>query len=206
MQVRQFGSLWREMWRQLHLWIVCGVHNQGRRRRPPKINDRSCGTAGIEPHESAEFRIRFCKHRRWQIRHLRNRRVFLAGQTTRFGSVQKGALFGFLEALKKEGVVRVLSDPTICTVSGRPVHFHCGGEIPILSKQVVSSPTIEYKKYGTQIDCVPILREDQSVRLEINTRLSELDPSRDVTIGETRVPGLRVREFDTAGEVKPGQR
>src|SRR6185437_4442330 len=70
----------------------------------------------------------------------------LTGQTLRFGSVQKSPLFGFLEALKKEGVVRVLSDPTICTVSGRPVHFHCGGEIPILSKQSVSSPSIEYKK------------------------------------------------------------
>jgi hypothetical protein len=85
------------------------------------------------------------------------------------------------------------------------VHFHCGGEVPILSKQAAGSPSIEYKKYGTQIDCVPILREGQSVRLEISTRLSQLDPSRDVTIGETRVPGLRVHEFDTAGEVKPGQ-
>ncbi len=177
------------MWRQLHLWIVCGVHNQGRHRRYPK---------------SMIVHVELLELNRTKARNLGfDFQNCKPGASSIFGANGSGR--GFIKALKKEGIVRVLSDPTICTVSGRPVFFNCGGEFPIPVKQPDGSLSVEYRKYGTQIDCVPTIREGGNIRLEFRTRLSEIDPSHSVNVGDTQLPGLRVHEFDTAGEVKPGQ-
>jgi pilus assembly protein CpaC len=65
--------------------------------------------------------------------------------------------------------------------------------------------SIEYKKFGTQVDFVPIVLGNGNVRLEVRPRISEIDPTRSITINGTTVPGLRVREADTGVEMKPGQ-
>jgi pilus assembly protein CpaC len=129
-----------------------------------------------------------------------------AGDTVRFGVVDgNSAFFGFLEALRKEDVLKILSDPTLTTVSGRPAFFNSGGEFPILVPQSLGTVSIEYKKFGTQLDFVPIVLGNGNVRLEVRPRVSEIDPTRSITINGTTVPGLRVREADTGVEMKPGQ-
>ena len=81
-----------------------------------------------------------------------------AGDTVRFGVVNgNSAFFGFLEALRREDMLKILSDPTLVTVSGRPAFFNSGGEFPILVPQSLGTVSIEYKKFGTQIDFVPIV-------------------------------------------------
>ena len=112
---------------------------------------------------------------------------------------------GLLHTLQKEGVARVLSDPSICTVSGRPVHFNCGGEFAVPNKHSDGSVSADYRKFGTEIDCVPLVRDNGNLRLEFRARLSEIDPALGCHYGDTTYPGLRVREFDNAMELKPGQ-
>ena len=130
-----------------------------------------------------------------------------------FGLVNgNNAFFGFLEALRREDVLKILSDPTLVAVSGRPAFFNSGGEFPILVPQSLGTVSIEYKKFGTQIDFVPIVLGNGNLRLEVRPRISEIDPTRSITINGTTVPGLRVRETDTgvemprpnAGNCRPG--
>jgi pilus assembly protein CpaC len=129
-----------------------------------------------------------------------------AGDTVRFGVVNgNNAFFGFLEALRKEDILKILSDPTLVAVSGRPAFFNSGGEFPILVPQSLGTVSIEYKKFGTQIDFVPIVLGNGNIRLEVRPRISEIDPTRSITINGTTVPGLRVRETDTGVEMRPGQ-
>jgi len=129
-----------------------------------------------------------------------------AGDTVRFGLVNgNNAFFGFLEALRREDVLKILSDPTLVAVSGRPAFFNSGGEFPILVPQSLGTVSIEYKKFGTQIDFVPIVLGNGNLRLEVRPRISEIDPTRSITINGTTVPGLRVRETDTGVEMRPGQ-
>ena len=119
-----------------------------------------------------------------------------------FGTVDgQSAFTGLIEALRHEDVVKVLADPTVCTLSGRPVHFHSGGEFPIPNGKLNS---VEYRKFGTEIDCVPIVRENGSFHLELRARLSEIDPEKEVMVGDQRIPGLRVRKFDTGEDIEPG--
>jgi pilus assembly protein CpaC len=56
--------------------------------------------------------------------------------------------------------------------------------------------SIEYRRFGTQIDFVPIVHRGNSIRLEVRPRISEIDDTRSVTINGQQVPGLRVREAD----------
>ncbi len=130
----------------------------------------------------------------------------IPGDFARFGTVDgNSALPSLLQSLRKEGVVKVLSDPSICTVSGRPASFSCGSEVPFPWANVSENKPVEYRLVGTKIDCVPIIRDDGKVRLEIRTRWSQLDPTRSITVAHRTVPGLKVREFDTGAEMNAGQ-
>jgi len=130
-----------------------------------------------------------------------------SGAETFFFSVIDGndAFFGVLDALRQDNLMKVLAEPTLVTVSGRPAFFQVGGEFPIIVPQSLGTVSIEYKKYGTQVDFVPIVLGNGKIRLEVRPRVSEIDSARSVVINSTTVPGLRVREVDTGVEMKAGQ-
>ncbi len=115
------------------------------------------------------------------------------------------AFFGFLEALRQYDLLKVLAEPTMVTVSGRPASFSSGGEFPILIPQSLGTISIEYREFGTRVDFVPIVLGNGRIRLEVRPQVSEIDPSRSVTINSTTVPGLRTRWADTAVEMNAGQ-
>lgn len=131
-----------------------------------------------------------------------------AGETFSFQIVDGGGAFmGVLEALRENHLMKVLAEPTLVTVSGRPAFFQVGGEFPILVPQSLGTVSIEYKKFGTQVDFVPIVLGNGKIRLEVRPRVSEVDNTRSVTVpgGTDPVPGLRVREVDTGVELMAGQ-
>ncbi|MCE9547788.1 MAG: pilus assembly protein N-terminal domain-containing protein [Planctomycetia bacterium] len=137
---------------------------------------------------------------------LANNVVSAAGDTVRFGIVNgDSAFFGFLEALQRNDLAKILAEPTLVTVSGRPAQFKCGGEFPILVPQSLGTVSIEYKNYGTQVDFVPIVLGEGRIRLEVRPQVSELDESHGVIINNITVPALRVRQVDTGVEMRAGQ-
>jgi pilus assembly protein CpaC len=113
-------------------------------------------------------------------------------------------LFAVLEDLRAKGIARVLAEPSLLTVSGRPAFFHSGGEFPFL-RQMPQETTIEFKSFGTQIDFVPIVVGDGKLHLDVKPRISSVDPTLSVDVGGLKVPGLNVRECDTGIEMASGQ-
>ena len=111
----------------------------------------------------------------------------------------------FLEALRQNNLMKILAEPTLTTISGRPASFNVGGEFPILIPQSLGTVSVQYRSFGTQIDFVPLVLDNGNIRLEVRPRVSEIDTTRSVEINDTTVPGLRVREVDTAVELKAGQ-
>lgn len=129
-----------------------------------------------------------------------------AGTTATFGVINgDDSFFGFIEALQRKNVARLVADPTLVTVSGRPAFFNEGGEFPILVPQSLGTVSIEWKKFGTQMDFVPIVLGNGLIRLEVRPRVSEIDDTRSVQVQDINVPGLRVREVDTGAEMRAGQ-
>jgi pilus assembly protein CpaC len=113
--------------------------------------------------------------------------------------------FFFVEALKRNNLAKIMADPNLTTVSGRPAFMNAGGEFPIAVPQSLGTISIEYRRFGTQIDFVPIVLGNGVIRLEVRPRVSEIDDSRSIVINGQQVPGLRVREADTAAELRAGQ-
>ena len=128
------------------------------------------------------------------------------GQTVEFAITDGGdALLGFLDALQQNNVAKILAEPNIVAVSGRPASFNEGGEIPILVPQGLGNVAIEYKPFGTQVDFLPIVLGNGKIRLEVRPRISEIDDSRSVTVNDINIPALTLRQVDTAVEMNAGQ-
>ena len=128
------------------------------------------------------------------------------GATVNFGVVNgNNSFFGFLEALRQHNMVKVLAEPTLVTLSGRPATFRSGGEFPIIVPQSLGTVSVQYRQFGTQVDFVPIVLGKGMVRLEVRPQVTEIDRSTAVNINNINVPGLRTRMVETGVEMKSGQ-
>lgn len=128
------------------------------------------------------------------------------GASMRFGVVDgNNSFFGLIEALKQNNLVKVLAEPTLVTMSGRPASFNSGGEVPTLIPGGLGTITIEYREFGTRVDFVPIVLGNGAIRLEVRPQVSELDQANGITVDNTNVPGFRTRWVDTAVEMQAGQ-
>lgn len=126
--------------------------------------------------------------------------------TVRFGIVDgNNQFYGFLEALRTNDLAKLLAEPTLTTLNGRPASFNVGGEVPILVPQSLGTVTIQYREFGTQVDFVPIVLGNGLVRLEVRPQITELDNSLSVNLNGTNIPGFRQRRADVGVEMRAGQ-
>jgi len=110
-----------------------------------------------------------------------------------------------IEALEKDGLIRLLAEPNLVSVSGEQATFLAGGEIPIPTNNKDGEVTIEYKEYGVNLKFTPYVLAANRIRLIVEPEVSELDYSTTVTVGGVQVPGLRTRKVSTTVELAPGE-
>lgn len=127
-------------------------------------------------------------------------------QNFRMSVAENGTqFFSSIKALRQNNLVKVLANPTLTAVDGRPASFNVGGEIPIVVPSGLGQVGIQYREYGTRVDYVAKIRGEGRVYLEVRPYVSEIDPTRSVTINGTSVPGLRSRFLETGVELQAGQ-
>lgn len=130
----------------------------------------------------------------------------VTGDQFRFAIVDGGnAFISSIKALQQRDLVKVMADPTLVAIDGRPASFNSGGEFPIPIPSGLGQIGIDFREFGTRLDFVAKVRGDGRVWLEVRPVISEIDPTRSVTIAGTTVPGLRSRYVDTAVELRAGQ-
>jgi pilus assembly protein CpaC len=110
----------------------------------------------------------------------------------------------FVDWLKRSSLAKVLSEPTLVTVSGRPASVHVGGEFPLPANDDTKT-AVGFRTFGTELEVQALALGDNQVRLEVNTRVSAVDYSRAIEIDGVRIPGLKVRRCDTGVELSFGQ-
>lgn len=115
------------------------------------------------------------------------------------------AFFAVLDALRRDSLMQVLAEPTLVTVSGRPAFFQVGGEVPTLAPAGLGTVSVEYKRYGTQVDFVPIVLGNGRIRLEVRPRVSDVDLARSITVNGQTIYAFNTREVDTGVELQAGQ-
>ena len=88
----------------------------------------------------------------------------------------------FLDLLKQNNLGRVLAEPNLVTTSGQKASFLAGGEYPIPVPQSgvggAATITIEFKKYGVQLEFTPTVLNDSKIAVKVHPIVSELDFSR----------------------------
>ncbi|MEQ1826815.1 MAG: histidine kinase [Pirellula sp.] len=132
--------------------------------------------------------------------------VNAGNETLKFGVVDNGnQFFGLLRMLRQNNLAKVMADPTVVAIDGRPASFNSGGEFPIIVPAGLGQVGVEFREFGTRLDFVAKVRGDSRIWLEVRPTISEIDPGRSVVINGTSVPGIRSRFVDTAVELRAGQ-
>jgi len=123
-----------------------------------------------------------------------------------FGKVSNGDTFrGFIKALKTEGLVKIMAEPTLTTFSGRAAEMIVGGEFPIIVPGQQGTFSVEFRDYGNKLNFVPIVLGGGRIRLEVRPELSQLDYANGVQFQGFTVPGIQQRRVETAVELNTGE-
>ena len=113
-----------------------------------------------------------------------------------------------VDALEEDDYTKLLAEPNLTTVAGVTAHFFAGGEFPILVPQggtLLGTVTIEYKKYGVQLDFTPSVDLNGLITLHVVPEVSNLDKTNSVIIQGYVIPALITRRVDTIVKLWPGQ-
>ncbi len=124
-----------------------------------------------------------------------------------FGVVgNKGSFSGFLEALRTEGLAKILSNPHVVTLSGQKAHIESGGETPVvIATSVGSPPSVVYKPFGTIVDFTPLVLENGRIQLDISAELSDKDDANGLVAPGVVAPGFDTRRARAIVQVEDGQ-
>ncbi len=110
----------------------------------------------------------------------------------------------FVQALRENGLLRVLAEPNVVTISGQEADFLAGGEFPVPIPSD-SGVGIEYREFGVKLRFTPAVLSENSIRLKVSPEVSEPDFTTAVTVLGTTVPGLAKRRIETVVELGSGQ-
>jgi pilus assembly protein CpaC len=112
---------------------------------------------------------------------------------------------GFVDALKEDGLVKVLAEPTLITLSGQTANFLAGGEYPVPVPNGLGTTAIEYKPFGVGLSFAPTVLSKDKINIKVTPEVSELDFTTAITLEGFVVPGLRTRRASTTVELADGQ-
>jgi pilus assembly protein CpaC len=112
---------------------------------------------------------------------------------------------GFIDALKENGLVKILAEPTLVTLSGQEARFLAGGEFPVPVPQDRDVITVTFKPFGVGLGFTPTVLSNDKISIRVAPEVSELDFSIAVVLQGFVVPGLTTRRASTVIELANGQ-
>lgn len=99
-----------------------------------------------------------------------------------------------LNLLIKQGKAKVLSRPSVSTMSGAKAKIFIGGQLPVPVDHQDGGQTIEWKDYGIRLHIRPTVQDDGMITAEVHAGVSRLDYSNSVVTSSTTVPAITARE------------
>lgn len=95
------------------------------------------------------------------------------------GFNNKNGNFATLDAQKRDGLVKVLAEPTVMAISGQEASFLAGGKIfiPVSQANNNGQPTItlEEKEFGVAVKFTPTVLEGGRINLKVAPEVSDLN-------------------------------
>lgn len=122
-----------------------------------------------------------------------------------YGVTGTSSFTGYLQALRTEGLAKILSEPRIVTLSGKAAYINSGGEVPVFATSGLGQAEVTYKPFGTTVQFLPIILDGDKIYLEVRPEISDIDESLRVTLGGSTAPGFRTRKAQVAVQMEDGQ-
>ncbi len=109
-----------------------------------------------------------------------------------------------IDALEEEGVISVLAEPNLTTLSGEEASFLAGGEypVPIFQRDGIS---IQYKEFGVALNFTPVVLDSGRINIHLNPEVSQITSTGAITIEGLNIPALSTRRVETTVELGSGQ-
>ncbi len=132
----------------------------------------------------------------------------VAGGAAVAGNVSTGSLdlTATIDLLGQEGLVSLLAEPNLTTVSGETASFLAGGEFPIPVDQDDDSITIQFKPFGVALAFTPTVLSANRISMRVAPEVSALNFDDSINLGVgIDIPSLTVRRAETTIELASGQ-
>jgi Flp pilus assembly secretin CpaC len=135
--------------------------------------------------------------------------LFTSTSLWRRGNVS-ASLNPTVQGLISQQRARVLSEPTVVTISGERAAFLAGGEIPILQSIATagtSQQSVTFEPFGLRLNMIPVLMENGSLNIEVapEERIPSFQFGLNLAGSTSVIPGFTTRKSQTIVEMKPGQ-
>ena len=112
---------------------------------------------------------------------------------------------GSLDLNENNGLVTILAEPTLTSLSGETASFLAGGEFPIPISQSLGNVTVEYRQFGVGLAFTPFVLEDGRISMRVRPEVSELSSAGSIEFNGFDVPSLTIRRAETTVELGSGQ-
>lgn len=109
-----------------------------------------------------------------------------------------------LQALITTGKARILSRPSITTMSGQKANILIGGRIPIPTSAGDGEISIDWREYGIRLNIEPVVDAENKITSKVHAEVSTLDYGHGVKENDFTIPALASREADAVINVRSG--
>lgn len=109
-----------------------------------------------------------------------------------------------LQALITTGKARILSRPSITTMSGQKANILIGGRIPIPTSAGDGEISIDWREYGIRLNIEPVVDAENKITSKVHAEVSTLDYGHGVKEKDFTIPALASREADAVINVRSG--
>lgn len=126
--------------------------------------------------------------------------LFRVGEFARWTSLSAD-----IKLMVSKGAARLLAKPKIIAKSETNAFFTVGGEVPYIIVSQDGTASIEWKEYGTRVNLLPTVLDNNQVGLSIFTDVSDLDYAHGVVISGFNLPALITRKASSSVILRDGE-
>ena len=110
-----------------------------------------------------------------------------------------------LRTLKQEGLVKVLAQPSLRTMSGTAGSFLSGNEQAIPVSAGLGSVGVQFEEIGVRLNYLPTVLNNGKIRLELEPEVSGSSAANGTKINDTVVPGHVTNRMHVGVELEAGR-
>lgn len=111
-----------------------------------------------------------------------------------------------IQALRDERLAKVVAEPRLVTLSGRPAYFLAGGRQATLGGAAgINGPGVAYEQIGSELEFLPLVLGNGKIYLEVAPRFRAVNQALGIGTVFGTVPGFDEQSVRTSVIMEPGQ-